>query len=37
MSVTIIGPNSAVADALATGVYGLGIKKGYDLVKSLDG
>lgn len=37
MSVTIIGPNSAVADALATGVYGLGIEKGYDLVKSLDG
>lgn len=37
MSVSIICNNSAMADALATGVYGLGIEGGAALIKSLEG
>lgn len=37
MSVTIISENSTLSDALATGVYGLGMEKGTQLIKSLEG
>ncbi len=35
MSVTIIAPNTTTADALATGVFVLGPKKGIELIESL--
>lgn len=37
MSVTIISDKSIDGDALSTAVFSLGLEKGYELVKSLDG
>lgn len=37
MSVSIIGDESFLADALSTAVYSLGLEKGMDLINSIDG
>lgn len=37
VSVTIISSSSTIADALATGIYGLGMEEGLHLVESNDG
>ena len=37
MSVSIIGPSSAICDGLATGIYGLGLEAGIEKIKSIDG
>lgn len=37
MSVTIISDNSIDGDALSTTVFALGVQKGYELIKSLEG
>ena len=37
MSVTIISDNSIDGDALSTAVFALGVQKGYELVKSIEG
>lgn len=37
VSVTIMGENSAMADALSTGVFMMGLDKGLELINSLDG
>ena len=37
MSVTILGSSSALCDAIATGIYGLGLEQGIEKIKSLDG
>ena len=37
LSVTILGESSALCDAIATGIYGLGLTQGIEKIKSLDG
>ena len=37
LSVSIIGESSALCDAIATGIYGLGLEKGIEKIKSLEG
>ncbi len=37
LSVTILGESSALCDGMATGIYGLGLKKGIETIKKMDG
>ncbi len=37
VSVSVIGPSSAVCDALSTGLFALGLDEGMELIDSLDG
>lgn len=37
LSVTILGASSALCDGIATGIYGLGLEKGIETIKNMDG